>query len=394
MQHRKLETQIVKTQSRFALLVVYAVVFVSFFDNHSLLPIIAPYAKSLGASVALVGLIVGAYSAVNLLGNLGAGYWMDRVGRKPPLVAGLVVVGSALALYPFATDPIALLSLRVVHGLGAALMSPASLAYIGDTASPKARGRAMALYGAAIGLTVLIGPPLAGALRDRFGYASIFALLSALMFLVVIPASVFIGETLRVTAAERARVNWRGLLTRRLSLAYASAFCLMFSLGGLIIFLPLTGQELGLTSARVGMLFASFALAAIIVQMLPFGRASDRWGRERAMMLGLALIAISLFALAMMRQWETMLGALFSYGVGFGFLFPAMTALIADETTPQTRGIASGIFTAVYSLGVTAGTSAAGALAWLHQTAQIHPFHVAALVVLMGLVWIALNVRR
>jgi predicted MFS family arabinose efflux permease len=111
-------------------------------------------------------------------------------------------------------------------------------------------------------------------------------------------------------------------------------------------------------------------------------------------MLGLALIALSLFALALMQQWETLLLAMFAYGIGFGFLFPAMTALMTDETAPQTRGTASGIFTAVYSLGVTAGTSAAGALAWLQQTAQIHPFQVAALVVLMGLGWVARNARR
>jgi MFS family permease len=389
-----METRIARTQSRFALLVVYAVVFVSFFDNHSLLPLIAPYAKSLGASVALVGLIVGAYSAVNLLGNLGAGYWMDRVGRRTPLVAGLAIVGGALALYPFTTDPVALLALRVVHGLGAALMSPASLAYIGDTASPKTRGRAMALYGVAIGLTVLIGPPLAGAIRDRFGYASVFAMLSALMFLVVVPAYTVIGESLAQTTARANANPLRLLRNRRLGLAYSSAFCLMFSLGGLIVFLPLTGQELGLTSSRVGMLFASFALAAIIIQVLPFGRMSDRWGRERAMMLGLALIAIGLFLLAAMRQWETLLVAMFVYGVGFGFLFPAMTALIADETAPQTRGTASGIFTAVYSLGVTVGTSGAGALAWLQYTAQIHPFQVGALIVVSGLAWVAINVRR
>jgi len=389
-----METRIARTQSRFALLVVYAVVFVSFFDNHSLLPLIAPYAKSLGASVALVGLIVGAYSAVNLLGNLGAGYWMDRVGRRTPLVAGLAIVGGALALYPFTTDPVALLALRVVHGLGAGLTSPASLAYIGDTASPKTRGRAMALYGVAIGLTVLIGPPLAGAIRDRFGYASVFAMLSALMFLVVVPAYTVIGESLAQTTARANANPLRLLRNRRLGLAYSSAFCLMFSLGGLIVFLPLTGQELGLTSSRVGMLFASFALAAIIIQVLPFGRMSDRWGRERAMMLGLALIAIGLFLLAAMRQWETLLVAMFVYGVGFGFLFPAMTALIADETAPQTRGTASGIFTAVYSLGVTVGTSGAGALAWLQYTAQIHPFQVGALIVVSGLAWVAINVRR
>ncbi len=378
------------SQSRFSLLVIYVVVFVSFFDNHSLLPLISPYAKSLGASVALAGVIVGAYSAINLLGNLGAGYWMDRVGRKTPLVAGLVIVGFALLLYPFATDPYALLVLRVLHGLGAALMSPASLAYIGDTATPHARGRAMALYGAAIGLTVLIGPPLAGFIRDRFGYAYVFAMLSALMFLVVIPAHFLIRESLPRAATAQPK-PWHLLRNRRLFLAYASAFCLMFSLGNLIVFLPLIGQDLGLASARVGMLFASFALAAIIVQVLPFGRVSDRWGRERAIMLGLALIALALFALPALGAWEPLMGAMFGYGIGFGFLFPAMTALIADESEPQTRGTASGIFTAVYSLAVTVGTSAAGALVWLQQTAQIHPFQVAAGIVLVWLLFLTLK---
>ena len=382
------------TKSRFSLFVVYGIVFVSFFDNHSLLPLISPYARSLGASVALAGLIVGAYSAVNLLGNLGAGYWIDRTGRKLPLVAGLAIVGFALLLYPFATDPYALLGLRTIHGLGAALMSPASLAYIGDTATPKTRGRAMALYGAAIGLTVLIGPPLAGFIRDRLGYAYVFAMLSALMFIVVVPAYLFIGESFTRTRASANQNAWQLLRNRRLFLAYTSAFCLMFSLGSLIVFLPLIGQELGLASSRVGLLFASFALAAIIIQALPFGRISDRWGRERTIMLGLALIAVALFLLPLLDRWETLMGAMFAYGIGFGFLFPAMTALIADETEPQNRGMASGVFTAVYSLGVTVGTGMAGGLVWLQQAAQVHPFQFAALLVVLGFAWAGVTWRR
>lgn len=380
------------SRSRFGLFVVYLVVFVSFFDNHSLLPLISPYARSLGASVAFAGLIVGAYSAVNLLGNLGAGYWIDRTGRRLPLVTGLLIVGCALLLYPFATDPRGLLALRLLHGFGAALMSPASLAYIGDTAGVQHRGRAMAIYGAAIGFTVLIGPPLAGAIRDSLGYPYVFAMLAALVFMVVLPAYMFVGETFSPESARTPAVNvWSLLRRRRLFLSYAAAFCLMFSLGSLIVILPLTGEELGLTSGRVGMLFASFALAAIIVQALPLGRLSDRWGREPTMVLGLALIAFGLFLVALLDQWTMLLGAMFVYGIGFGFLFPAMTALIADETEPQTRGSASGVFTAVYSLGVAVGTSAAGSLVWLEETTGLHPFQFAALVVLLGLVWVFLN---
>ncbi|MGC9336414.1 MAG: MFS transporter, partial [Anaerolineae bacterium] len=150
------ETTTVQTtaqQDRASLLVVYATVFVYFLGFHALLPIITPFAMSLGASVGVAGLIAGAYSAVNLVGNLGAGYWTDRLGRKMPLVVGLVVVGAALLAYPLAADPQTLFWMRIVHGLGAALVAPASLSYIGDASVPGKRARAMAVYGASIGLT-------------------------------------------------------------------------------------------------------------------------------------------------------------------------------------------------------------------------------------------------
>jgi len=82
-----------------------------------------------------------------------------------------------------------------------------------------------------------------------------------------------------------------------------------------------------------------------------------------------------------------MISTMAVYGVGFGVLFPAMTALIADETDASSRGTASGIYTAVYSLGAAIGTGSAGALVWLQQNAQVHPFQVAALIVLVGLSW-------
>ena len=381
-----METQAARNQSRFSLWIVYAIVFVSYFDYQASLPIISPYAKSLGASVALVGVIVGAYSALNLVGNLGAGYWIDRVGRKTPLLVGLVVVGIALMFYPFVRDPYALLGLRAIHGLGAAFLSPASLAYIGDAAATGSRGRAMALYGSAIGLTAIMAPLFAGLVRDRFGFGAVFVAIAAMMFLVAVPTYLLVGESLR--RETRAKVDTRRLLrNRRLFLSYVSAFCLLFSLGTLIVFLPLAGQQMGESSARVGMWFAAFGCAAVIVQ-LALGRLSDRIGREPVIAIGLAVIAVALMLLPATQDWETKLGVMAVFGVGFGLLFPAMTALLADETTSQSRGTASGIYTAVYSLGAATGTGSAGGLVWLEQSTQIHPFQFAAAVVLLGLTWV------
>ncbi|MGQ9584484.1 MAG: MFS transporter [Anaerolineae bacterium] len=372
---------------RLSLLVAYGVVFVSFFDNHSLLPILAPYARSLGAPMALVGVIVGAYSAVNLVGNLLAGYWVDWVGRRTPIILGLTVVGLTLLAYPWGTRAEALLALRMAHGLGAALVAPASLAWISDVAFPSRRGRAMAIYGAAIGLTVLVGPPLAGILRDRLGYGYVFGLLAGLVLLTVVPAWIWLRET----HAPAKRLSWgqmaRLLHNRRLSVAYTSAFCLMFSLGTLIVFLPLRGRDLGLSSGQVGMLFASFALAATLLQSLVSGRLSDRWGRRPLILMGLSVIGAALVVLPACYRWGPLMGTMFIYGLGFGLLFPAMTALLADETTSETRGTAAGVFTAVYSLAVTVGTAMTGILVWMEGAVGLHPFRSAALFVLFGALW-------
>lgn len=379
--------QITTLRGRTSLLVVYATVFVYFLGFHALLPIITPYAVSLGASVGVAGLVAGAYSAVNLVGNLGAGYWTDRLGRRLPLVLGLVTVGVALLLYPLAANPQALFWVRVVHGLGAALVAPASLSYVGDTAVSGRRARAMAVYGIAIGLTTLIGPPLAGVMKDRLGYASIFIALAALTLIVAVPAYALAQETLPGEARSRGGQVRHVLRRHRLFVAYAATFCLLFSLGTLIVFVPLAAEELGFTSASTGLVFAAFALAAILIQALPLGRLSDRWGREPSIMLGLGLLAVALLFLPGLSHWGAWLAAMFLYGIGFGLLFPAMTALIADETEPQTRGTAFGVFTAVFSLGASLGTGSAGAMVWLQQAVQLHPFQLAALVAFVGVSW-------
>ncbi len=163
----------------------------------------------------------------------------------------------------------------------------------------------------------------------------------------------------------------------------------MFTLGTLLVFLPLRGEEQGFTAARVGMLFGSFALAASLLQASPLGRLSDRWGRLPMVVLGLALIAAALLLLSGLTAWGPMMGAMFLYGLGFGVLFPAKSALLADETTPLTRGKAAGIFTAMFSVGMIAGTGMAGAMDRWHQAVNIHPFQGAALVILGSLIWTA-----
>ncbi len=376
---------------RIDFIIISLATFAAFFDTHALFPLMSPYARSLGASLSLVGIIVGVYSAVNLLGNLGAGFWTDRVGRKTPLLMGLSVAGLSLLVYSIVRGPAELIVVRILHGIGAALISPASLASLGDMADPRQRGRTMALYGIAFGTAGLLGPPLSGLVRDRWGYDAVFIGLAVLMFAVaLVVLTLFRGQFAPRQSSDRSPL--RAVLRRqRLWVSFASAFCWTFALGTLLVLLPLIGRDLGFSSARVGMLFGAFALAAILLQASPLSHLSDRRGRLPVIVLGLVLIAASLLILTVLRQWGPMMGTMFLYGVGFGFLFPAMSALIADEADASSRGVASGIFTAMFSLGIVVGTATAGWLA--EQPIGLHPFVLAALVVAGGALWAIAHIR-
>lgn len=114
------------------------------------------------------------------------------------------------------------------------------------------------------------------------------------------------------------------------------------------------------------------------------------------MVLGLVLIAIAVFALAGLERWEWILAAMFLYGVGFGALFPAMTALLSDQAQPAERGTVSGLFMAVYSFGVIVGTTSTGLLVRVQELWSIHPFQTTATVALLGALatWVLLAGRR
>ena len=78
------------------------------------------------------------------------------------------------------------------------------------------------------------------------------------------------------------------------------------------------------------------------------------------------------------------------FGLGYGLVFPAATALVASATGADRRGMAFGVFYAVYSLGVVVGASGSGRLATISDDLVGLPFLVAAVVVLAAVPLVAI----
>ena len=78
---------------------IYVIIFFSFFDLFTQLPVMSTYAESLGASAFLTGLAVGMYSLSNTFGNIISGFLTDRKGPFIILIVGLLTTGLSLTLY-------------------------------------------------------------------------------------------------------------------------------------------------------------------------------------------------------------------------------------------------------------------------------------------------------
>jgi len=116
-----------------------------------------------GYTLAMAGLLLS-------LGSLG-----DRIGRHRTLAGGLLVFGLGSALAGLSGSAGELVACRVVMGIGAAAIMPATLSILTNVFTvPSERARAIALWSAVSGLGVAIGPTLGGWLLEHFSWGSIF----------------------------------------------------------------------------------------------------------------------------------------------------------------------------------------------------------------------------
>lgn len=358
---------------------LYFIVIVAFLDTFVQLPIITPYALSLGASFTLTGAIVAVYSFTNMIGNVFGGHWIDRYGRKKMLVTGMFAVFGILLLYPLAQNGIQLFIIRFIHGLAGGILIPAAFAYIGDRTDQtpqKTRGKSMAYTGASIGTAAIIGPAFGGIMAARSKVEYVFIFISILFLVTALLIIKFIEESF--VSTDRGKFNFKDFLPllRNPSMLQASlaAFTLMVSNGTLAFALPLNVEAMGLNTESTGILLSTFGIVALIIFLSPINRIYDRFKPIELVIPGFMLIGVSLVLLSFITSLIGSFIAMIIYGLGFSFVFPSMNRIVADASTQVDRGKAYGIFYAFFSLGAVAGSTISGIAA---QTIG-YPFVVGA----------------
>lgn len=319
--------------------------------------------RTLGAPVAVLGVIEGLAEATASILKGISGWISDRVGRRRPLVlAGYSLAALAKPLLALAGAWPLVLAARVLDRFGKGLRNTPRDALIADSTEERFRGRAFGFHRSADQIGAVAGPLLALPLLALFqqNYRAVFvvAFLPAALGVALLSMVRETGRG-RVTGAPLRSFRWRQatpVFRRFLGIT------LLFALGNSSdAFLILRAQQLGLSTPRVVLLFATFNLVYVL-SAYPAGLLSDRLGRKRLLVAGLGVFALVYlgFALVAAPVWLWLLFGI--YGLYMGLTDGVTRAFVVDLVSAEGRATALGVYSMVIGLATLPASAIAGLL--------------------------------
>ncbi|NQY36230.1 MAG: MFS transporter [Alteromonadaceae bacterium] len=332
-----------------------------------ILPVFAIYGEQLsGYSPVWLGLAIGAYGLTQAMLQIPMGILSDKFGRKPVILAGLVVffIGSIVAAM---SDTIYGVVLgRAIQGMGA--IASAVLALAADLSREEQRPKVMATIGMFIGLSftlaMVFGPIVAEAfgLSGLFWFTAVLTVLAMFMIQFMVPYSVNKaprGDNVALPAQlsnlirnpQLTRLNW-------------GVFILHMALTACFITLPKQFVAAGLALENHWQLYLPTLLGSFFL-MVPFMIFAIKKQREKQMFTAaVALLSCALFLMWILPGgfWNLVLSVVLFF-TAFNYLEATMPSILSRLAPAGVKGSVMGIYSSSQFLGAFTGGLLGGTIA-------------------------------
>jgi EmrB/QacA subfamily drug resistance transporter len=403
--------------------------FMTYLDNNVVNVALPTIQRDLGLTISGLEWITSSYILVFAGLMLLGGRLADVFGRRRVFIAGLAVFTLASLAAGLAGDGGTLIAARAVQGVGAAFLTPTALALITSIFQDgRERGTAIGLWSAVGALSMAFGPLAGGFISENWDWGWIFlinvplglATIGFSLWAIKVPAARtsrrldMPGITTSATALfaltfaliEGESIGWTSapiLTAVAVALAAGTAFAVIesrtaepmidlslfrsrvfsggtlaqglwsFGIFGVYFFSALWLQNvLGFSPTEAGAAFVPMALLTAL-SATQAQRITGRIGTGPTVALGLALMAVSIFALSLVGQdggYGDLLPWFLLYGLGGGLLVPLTTAILG--ALPSTRtGIASGVLNVSREIFGLLGVTVLGAVLTARQAASL-----------------------
>ena len=404
----------------FTLAAVSVGLFMIMLDNTVVNVALPSIQRDLGADLSELQWTVTGYALTFAALMLVGGKVADAYGRRLIFVVGIAVFTLASLLCGLAASGEMLIAARVLQGVGAALMNPATLSIIATTFPPRERGTAIGIWAGVSALALAIGPLVGGLITQHLDWSWIFFVNVPVGILGIAASFVFIDESRDKT---HVRLDLPGLATSGVglfALTYAlieantygwssprivgafvlagvllAAFVILelrqrspmlplelfrsgtytganlvtllvaLAMFGVFFFLSLYMQNvLGYSAVQAGAAFLPMTILIILVAPIA-GKTSDRIGSRGLMTAGMILIAAQLVMFSRLGQdasfWD-LFPALMVGGIGMSLTMTPSAAAATRSVPVERAGVGSAVLNSARQVGGTMGIAVMGAI--------------------------------
>lgn len=335
-----------------------------------LLPVLALYTHEYeGADQRLIGVALGAYGLTQAIFQIPMGLLSDRIGRKPVIFIGLVLlaIGSLIAAKALTIQ--GLIIGRAFQGSGA--IGATLLAFAADATRESVRSRAMAVMGITIGfsfgLAMIIGPLLEASfkLQGIFGFTFIFAILGMVLVYAVFPKTVNASQPLYIAEPHQSifKLFKSILINRNLQCLNIGILCLHALFSTCFLFIPrLINDIFPLLAHQTWKIYAPVLVCAVLL-MTPFVRRADKTQKLRSLLLvSMMSFALSITVLLIMPSKIGLYAGLIVFFAAFNILESLLPSFVSQLVSSQQRGTALGVYSTAQFLGIFLGGAVGGSV--------------------------------
>ncbi|MBK6622264.1 MAG: MFS transporter [Saprospirales bacterium] len=326
---------------------------------YSVMPL---FLLSMGASKTTLSLIEGIAESTAALLKALSGFWSDRIGKnKPFLILGYGLTAIVTPLYSLAVRPLHVLILRFVERTGKGLRTAPRDSLISGSIDKSETGKSFGFHKAMDNSGAIIGPLIAFAMLEYLpkGYSTIFLIATIPAILGVLTIALFIREVKGKQKEGQALFRFRNLPRRYY---FFLAIIFVFTLGNSTDALLLVKiSETGIRESYVPFAYLVFNGVSVLLA-IPFGKLSDRIGREILLILGFSTYAIVYFCFGVFSSLAPLILAFLLYGVYSALSDGSQKAMISDFLPKELKGTGFGIYHALLGLTLLPASLIAGLL--------------------------------
>ncbi|HLT79758.1 MAG TPA: MFS transporter [Cyclobacteriaceae bacterium] len=334
--------------------------FFFFASFNMIIPELPAYLTSLGGAE-YKGLIISLFALTALFSRPFSGKMADKLGRVPVMMTGSAVCLVVGILYPLFSTVWGFLLLRLVHGFSTGFTPTGQAAYLSDIIPAERRGEAMGLLGTAGSIGMAAGPAIGGLIANRVSIPVLFYCSSA-MSLASLAVLVGVKETLKVRSKFSPailRVGRKDLFEKRVWLPCVVMGLSIYAYGTMLTLIPDFGSEVGIRNK--GLLFTYFTVSSLFVRLLA-GRASDRYGRRKVLMVSVTLIIIAMYVISQGATPRDLIIGMSLYGLAHGMTSPTLLAWATDLSDERHKGRGVASLYIFMELGIGVGAFVSGLL--------------------------------